>query len=104
MIDLKQFKRTFNAILVVISPFSRKIAMEGLTSKTPQVVAQAFKRILTRRPKPTIVSTDFGQEFLSAFNSMLETEGIAHRYKEKKAILNYLDHEQFITKISRISL
>jgi len=36
LVDLKQFKSgNFGAILIVINPFSRKIAMEPLSSKQP---------------------------------------------------------------------
>ena len=82
LIDLKQFKSgNFGAILIVQNPFSRKIAMEPLSSKQPGVVATAYRTILNRMPKPQVLSTDQGQEFQGPFNALLEQRGIAHRLK-----------------------
>ena len=86
LVDLKQFGGNSKVILVVINPFSRKIAMEGLPNKTPAQTQQGFRRILTRMDKPELLSTDQGNEFGGVFNAMLEEKGIAHRYKDPKNV------------------
>ena len=71
LVDLKQFRSgNFGAILIVMNPFSRKIAMEPLSSKQPGVVATAYRTILNRMPKPQVLSTDQGQEFQGPFNAL----------------------------------
>ena len=95
LIDLKSFKsNTFSAILIVQNPFSRKIAMEPLTSKQPGVVAAAYRTILNRMPKPQTYSSDRGAEFGGPFNQLLEEKGIVHRLKDplKKDWLGMLDN------------
>ena len=85
IIDMKTQKSgPFSAILIVVNPWNRKVALEPLKTKTPQEVTEAFKKTLTRLPKPDAVSTDQGNEFKTVFNAYLETERITHKYKDPR--------------------
>ena len=91
LIDLKQFGNSNKVILVAMDPFSRKIALEGLASKRSEVVAEGFKKILQRWPKPAAVSHDNGNEFKNAFANLLRTEGIVYKLKRSINSLGRLD-------------
>lgn len=86
LVDLKQLatSSSFKVILFVCNPWNRKIAMEGLTSKAPLQVAQGYRRILNRMPKPQVVSSDLGAEWGGAFAGLLEEKNIKHRYKDPR--------------------
>ena len=81
LIDLKQFGGNMKVILIAINPWNRRIAMEGLPSKSPAHVTIGFRAILQRMDKPQVLSTDQGLEWSGPFNRMLEEKGILHRYK-----------------------
>jgi hypothetical protein len=91
LIDLKQFDNSNKVILVAMDPFSRKIALEGLPSKRPEVVAGGFKKILERWPKPAAVSHDNGNEWKNAFANLLRTEGIVYKLKRSINSLGRVD-------------
>ena len=86
LIDLKQVGGQLKVILIAINVFNRKIAMEGLPNKTPAKVQEGFRRILTRMPKPQVLSSDQGNGFSGVFNQMLEEKQIAHRYKDPRNV------------------
>jgi len=65
--------------------------MEGLASKRSEVVAEGFKKILQRWPKPTEVSHDNGNEWKNAFATMLRSEGIVYKLKRSINSLGRLD-------------
>jgi hypothetical protein len=77
IVDFKQFRTT---ILAVMDPFSRKMALEVLPSKTSIATAQGFRKILNRMPTPKMLLTDSGQEFKNTFNAMLSAKKIVHKY------------------------
>ena len=104
IIDLKTQKSgPFSAILIVINPWNRKVALEPLRTKTPTEVTEAFKKTLTRLPKPDAVSTDQDNSFKTAFNLYLENEGIVHKYKDPRQ-LNSIAVLDAATKTIKVEL
>ena len=62
-------------ILVVQDVFSRFLWTEALTSKRPEIVAEAFEDILTRAgAKPRSVTSDLGPEFQGPFEQALKAK------------------------------
>jgi hypothetical protein len=90
LIDLKQFGNSNKMILVAMDNFSRKVALEGLASKKPGVVAEGFKKILERMPKPADVTSDNGNEWRQV-DAILRSEGIVHKYKRSITSMARLD-------------
>ena len=102
IIDLKtQRSGVFTAILAVVNPWSRRLALQPLQKKTPEAVTAAFRQILTRMDKPTTISTDMGNEFKTAFNSFLESENIVHRYKDPKQLNSLAVLDAAISKVKK---
>ena len=91
LIDLKQFGNSNKVILVAMDPFTRKVALEGLASKRSEVVSEGFRKILQRWPKPAEVTSDNGNEFKQAFATMMNNEGIVHKFKRSINSLGRLD-------------
>lgn len=74
-------------ILVVQDVFSRFLWTEALTSKRREVVAKAFKDILTRSgATPRSVTCDLGSEFTGPFKDFIEQQGIEFSQKRKEDI------------------
>ena len=64
IIDMKTQKSgPFSAILIAIIPWSRKLALEPLQTKTAQAVTVAFRKVLQRMDKPDAISTDMDNAF-----------------------------------------
>ncbi len=74
-------------ILVVQDVFSRFLWTEALTSKRPEIVAEAFEDILTRAgAKPRSVTSDLGPEFAGPFEQALKSKAIEVYTKRKEDI------------------
>ena len=72
-------------ILVVQDVFSRFLWTEALTSKRPEIVAQAFEDIMTRAgAKPKTCTSDLGPEFQGPFEQALKAKGIEVFSKTKR--------------------
>jgi hypothetical protein len=100
LIDLTQYKGNIKFILIAINPWNRKIAMEGIESKTPQRVTTAFHAILNRMKKPQVLSTDQDAAFAGVFNRMLDEKQIVHRYKRGMNSIAVLDRAIKTVKIT----
>ena len=74
-------------ILVVQDVFSRFLWTEALVSKRPQVVLEAFEKIMTRAgTQPKSLTTDLGPDFLGPFQAALQRKGIEVSQKRKEDI------------------
>ena len=83
LVDLKYSKSQGNStILVVIDVFSRKAYAKPVRGKEPSAVAVKLREILNEMdPKPTIISSDKGNEFTNQVDELLEEKHITHRTK-----------------------
>ena len=72
--------------LNVVNVFNRKMYSEPLTSKRPEEVRDALKKIVARAPKqrPITISSDRGTEFTDkAMTDYIDSLGIKRRYKDR---------------------
>ena len=76
-------RETFKYIIVLIEVFSRQVWAEPCKDKTPDSVEPVLRRMLRALPKkPEVISTDKGNEFTGAVQSMLDAKGIIRRTKD----------------------
>ena len=72
--------------LNVVNVFNRKLYSEPLTSKRPEEVRDALKKIVARAPKqkPITISSDRGVEFTDkSMTDYIDSLGIKRRYKDR---------------------
>ena len=72
----------FQYILAVLNVFSKQLWALPLTTKTPEAVTEAFKKILQGQEPPTRLDTDTGSEFTGPFLQLLEEKDIWHVAKD----------------------
>jgi len=83
LIDFQKLKtrnRGYAYVLVCIDVLSRYAFCESVKRKTPDLVAEAFKRIIKKGRMPWILYTDKGGEFGKTFQDMLKKNDIHHVY------------------------
>jgi len=74
-------------ILVVQDVFSRFLWTEATTSKSPEIILEAFEKILSRAgAKPKSLTSDMGTEFKGPFEQALIAKGIEVNTKRKEDI------------------
>ena len=82
LIDFKaQATDSSKVVLAVIDPFNRQLRLQALPNKRPQTVADGFRRILQRFPKPASISTDSDAAFKTHFETMLREQNIVHKFR-----------------------
>ncbi len=80
-------RETFKYIIVLIEVFSRQVWAEPCKDKTPDSVEPVLRRMLRALPKkPEVISTDKGNEFTGAVQSMLDAKGIIRRTKDPQDV------------------
>jgi len=86
LIDWKQMdpakNQGFRNVLIAVDVFSRFAWAVPMKEKTQKAAIAALRSIMDKSGrKPAEVDSDAGQEFGSAFDAMLEQQGIVHRTK-----------------------
>jgi hypothetical protein len=74
---------TFKYILILIDVFSREVWADVTKDKTPAAVEPVLRRLLTALPKkPSVISTDKGNEFVGVVQELLDEKTIIHKTKD----------------------
>lgn len=92
LIDLKySASKGFKYILVVVNVYTRRAYALPVRDKTPAQVAPVLQTLLSRMPeKPQVITSDRGNEFVGAVQTLLEEQGITQRMKSEKHDPNLL--------------
>ena len=91
LIDLAVFGGTSKAVLAVLDPFHRKLALEPLSNKRPQTVLEGFRKVLQRMPTPKALSTDSDSAFKGVFEQELNRLNVVHKFRRGINSLARLD-------------
>jgi hypothetical protein len=91
LIDLAVFGGSSKAVLAVLDPFHRKIALEPLSNKRPQTVLEGFRKVLQRMPTPKALSTDSDSAFKGVFEQELNQLNVVHKFRRGINSLARLD-------------
>ena len=91
LIDMAVFGGSSKAVLAVLDPFHRKLALEPMTNKKPQTALEAFRKVLQRMPTPKALSTDSDAAFKGVFEAELNRLNIVHKFSRGINSLARLD-------------
>jgi hypothetical protein len=81
----------YKYIVVLISVFSREVWALPARDKKPETIAPVLRELLQKVGHPIhFVSTDFGNEFTSEVNTVLEAAGTIHKLKSSPSDVNAL--------------
>ena len=81
LLDMTGYRgnRNFNWILLVVDIFDRRLAADGVRSKSAAAVLPVLQECIAELgEKPLIITSDLGGEFRGAVDQWLEQQGIKH--------------------------
>jgi len=81
--DISKYNEGVKYLLVVIDVFSRYVYLHPLKTKNALTVTNAMQNILTEiNPKPEIIMSDQGSEFISlSFGNLMKENNITHELR-----------------------